>query len=308
MAANYQPGMVVTFNLGTARHSGREERCGGACGAGTSFTSTVRRNPLPPGTMPAKSLDLRVPPFHGSLGGGPHPHLTQPSSLSGVVNGDVLTVSRINSDLTINTREGPILPAGFRDFCHGYVVTSHKAQGRTHQSVILAAAEVDAKAAYVACSRGRERCSIFLPDMEHFLRGLPRSGDRTAALDLAAQPKQASPSIMPATVSELVGLGQGEGAHVSVPVSGRSLLAAKDSRTGAHSPDDKSRFRSGSFERRLPVKSGNSVSEAVRVPYLKREGSTKGAFFVSHNGDRRWLPDGWLSRSWCGGKSARRGS
>ena len=115
---------------------------------------------------------------------------------SGVVNGDVLTVSRINSDLTINTREGPILPADFRDFCHGYVVTSHKAQGRTHQSVILAAGEVDAKAAYVASSRGRKRCSIFTPDLEHFLSGLPRSGDRTAALDLAAQPKQASPSIM----------------------------------------------------------------------------------------------------------------
>jgi len=107
----------------------------------------------------------------------------------------VLTVSRIDPDQNLHTREGPFLPADFRDFCHGYVVTSHKAQGRTHQSVILAAAEVDAKAAYVACSRGRQRCSIFTPDLENFLNRLPRSGDRTAALDLAAQPKQASPSI-----------------------------------------------------------------------------------------------------------------
>jgi hypothetical protein len=114
---------------------------------------------------------------------------------SGVVNGDVLTVSRIDPDQTLHTREGPILPADFRDFCHGYVVTSHKAQGRTHPSVILAVAEVDAKAAYVACSRGRQRCSIFTPDLEHFLRGLPRSGDRTAALDLATQSAQPSPAI-----------------------------------------------------------------------------------------------------------------
>jgi hypothetical protein len=39
----------------------------------------------------------------------------------------------------------------------------------------------------------------------------------------------------------------------------------------------------------------NSVSEATRLPYLKREDSMKGTLFVSHNGDRRWLPDGWLS-------------
>ena len=65
------------------------------------------------------------------------------------------------------------------------MVTSHKSQGRTHTSVILAAEEVDAKAAYVACSHGRERCSVFVPDLTHFLKRLPCSGDRTAALDLA---------------------------------------------------------------------------------------------------------------------------
>jgi hypothetical protein len=32
-----------------------------------------------------------------------------------------------------------------------------------------------------------------------------------------------------------------------------------------------------------------------RVPYLKREGPRKGAIFVSHNGERRLLPDSWLS-------------
>ena len=82
-------------------------------------------------------------------------------------------------------REGAVIGPQFRHFCHGYVVTSHKSQGRTHTSVILAAEEVDAKAAYVACSRGRERCSVFVPDLTHFFKWLPRSGDRTAALDLA---------------------------------------------------------------------------------------------------------------------------
>jgi len=40
---------------------------------------------------------------------------------------------------------------------------------------------------------------------------------------------------------------------------------------------------------------GNSVSQAARIPYTKRKDSMKGTLFVSHNGDRRWLPDSWLS-------------
>jgi hypothetical protein len=50
--------------------------------------------------------------------------------------------------------------------------------------VIVAARELDAKAAYVSCSRGRERSSVFTPDLEHLRQRLPRSGDRPAALDV----------------------------------------------------------------------------------------------------------------------------
>jgi len=103
---------------------------------------------------------------------------------SGLVNGDVLTVRQIAADGTIHTHEGATIPSLFRDYCHGYVVTSHRAQGRTHASVIVAARELDSKAAYVACSRGRELCSVFTPDLEHLRQRLPRSGDRPAALDV----------------------------------------------------------------------------------------------------------------------------
>jgi hypothetical protein len=36
-------------------------------------------------------------------------------------------------------------------------------------------------------------------------------------------------------------------------------------------------------------------SEAMLIPYTRRDLSLKGALFLSHNGDRRSLPDGWLS-------------
>jgi hypothetical protein len=58
-------------------------------------------------------------------------------------------------------REGAVIGPQFRHFCHGYVVTSHKSQGRTHTSIILAAEEVDAKAAYVACVAVSAAVSLF---------------------------------------------------------------------------------------------------------------------------------------------------
>ena len=72
----------------------------------------------------------------------------------------------------------------FRQFAHGYVVTSHKAQGRTARHVIVAAERLDAKSAYVGCSRGRESCDVFTPDKDRLFDGLPFDGNRRAALDV----------------------------------------------------------------------------------------------------------------------------
>ena len=78
----------------------------------------------------------------------------------GVINGQVLTVSRIEPDGAVQTKEGVYVPGEFRQWCHGYVVTSHKAQGWTADHVVVAAERLTAKAAYVACSRGRQSCTI----------------------------------------------------------------------------------------------------------------------------------------------------
>ncbi|PYU86197.1 MAG: hypothetical protein DMG08_30240 [Acidobacteria bacterium] len=100
------------------------------------------------------------------------------------MNGQVLTVTRLCTDGTLETREGKLVPSGFRHFCHGYVVTSHKAQGRTHDQVVIAAEQLDPKAAYVACSRGRHQARIFTPEKAHLLEGLQRASDRLAASDV----------------------------------------------------------------------------------------------------------------------------
>jgi len=113
---------------------------------------------------------------------------------SGLINGQVLTMDRIDPDGSILTREGLRIPAGFRQWCHGYVVTSHKAQGRTHQHVIVAAEWLDAKSAYVACSRGKISCSIHTPDKARLLQRLPE-GTRRAALDVLSESVSQSPEV-----------------------------------------------------------------------------------------------------------------
>jgi hypothetical protein len=101
-----------------------------------------------------------------------------------LINGKVLTVDKINADGSIETREGKTIPAGFKHYCHGYVVTSHKSQGRTHDQVVIAAERLDAKAAYVACSRGRQAAHVFTPDKTHLFENLGTPSDRTAATDV----------------------------------------------------------------------------------------------------------------------------
>ena len=103
---------------------------------------------------------------------------------AGLINGEVLTVRNLREDGSIETHEGKLVPSGFRHFCHGYVVTSHKSQGRTHDHVVIAAEKLDAKAAYVACSRGRQEARVFTPDREHLFKSLGTPSDRLATTDV----------------------------------------------------------------------------------------------------------------------------
>jgi hypothetical protein len=47
---------------------------------------------------------------------------------------------------------------------------------------------MDAKAAYVACSRGRHQASVFTPDKAHLLQRVEQSGDRLAASEVLNLP------------------------------------------------------------------------------------------------------------------------
>ena len=104
----------------------------------------------------------------------------------GLINGQVLTISGIAQTGALQTKEGVCVPAEFRQWCHGYVVTSHKAQGWTADHVVVAAERFTSKGAYVACSRGRKSCVIHTPDKVRLVERLPE-GNRCAALDVLSE-------------------------------------------------------------------------------------------------------------------------
>ena len=89
------------------------------------------------------------------------------------------------------SKEGICVPAEFRQWCHGYVVTSHKAQGWTADHVVVAAERLTAKGAYVACSRGRKSCIIHTPDKARLMERFPE-GNRRAALDVLSEMRAAT--------------------------------------------------------------------------------------------------------------------
>lgn len=100
----------------------------------------------------------------------------------GLVNGQLLTVQGVHGS-EIVLEGGKHLPKDFGGLTYGYVTTSHKSQGKTCDHVVVAAARLDGKAAYVSTSRGRESCVVFTPDKEQLMGGLKNSGERLAAID-----------------------------------------------------------------------------------------------------------------------------
>lgn len=77
----------------------------------------------------------------------------------GLINGQLVEVRSVTGD-KITLADGRILPADYRQFTHGYAVTSHAAQGKTVEDVFLVAsarslAAINRQQFYVSISRGR---------------------------------------------------------------------------------------------------------------------------------------------------------
>jgi conjugative relaxase-like TrwC/TraI family protein len=107
------------------------------------------------------------------------------------INGELVEVRAIQGD-SVLLADGRVIPADYRTFTHGYAVTSHAAQGKTVDEVLLVASSrslpaINQEQFYVSISRGRERCQIFTDDSELLRSHVTRSSARLAAVEAMPQ-------------------------------------------------------------------------------------------------------------------------
>jgi len=107
------------------------------------------------------------------------------------VNGELVEVRAIQGDSVV-LADGRVIPADYRTFTHGYAVTSHAAQGKTVDEVLLVASSrslpaINQEQFYVSISRGRERCQIFTDDSELLRLHVTHSSARLAAVEAMPQ-------------------------------------------------------------------------------------------------------------------------
>jgi ATP-dependent exoDNAse (exonuclease V) alpha subunit len=103
------------------------------------------------------------------------------------INGELVEVKAVQGD-SVLLADGRVIPAAYRTFTHGYAVTSHAAQGKTVDEVLVVASSrslpaVHQEQFYVSISRGRERCQIFTDDSDLLRSHVTRSSARLAAVE-----------------------------------------------------------------------------------------------------------------------------
>ena len=178
-ARNYEPGMIVTFNQPAKGFKAGERSEVSRIADGSVFVAgpgAERRLPLRSGAFSvARTRELEV-------AAGDRLLIRANDRGSGVLNGEVVTVAGVKAGM-IETADGRRIDTGrFGEFSHGFAVTSHASQSKTVEHVVVVAERLTAKAAYVACSRGRASCVVHTPDKAALLDRLP-NGNREAALD-----------------------------------------------------------------------------------------------------------------------------
>jgi conjugative relaxase-like TrwC/TraI family protein len=104
------------------------------------------------------------------------------------INGELVEVKAIQGD-SVLLADGRVIPENYRTFTHGYAVTSHAAQGKTVDEVLVVASSrslpaVHQEQFYVSISRGRDICRVFTDDAELLRSHVTRSSARLAAVEV----------------------------------------------------------------------------------------------------------------------------
>ena len=99
-------------------------------------------------------------------------------------NGELVTVASIDGGV-IRLEDGRELPAGYRQFNHGYCVTAHRSQGKTVDVEVISVDRMDQDLFYVSATRAREGLTVVTSDSIALQESIGVSGDRQSATELA---------------------------------------------------------------------------------------------------------------------------
>lgn len=107
-------------------------------------------------------------------------------------NGDVRQIKSIGKDGRLNLIGGGQVPASFKNFCHGYAVTSHKSQGASVKETVVvmgaaACGSADVRSNYVNMTRHKDASRIFVADLEGMKASLVRSAAARPGRELVAE-------------------------------------------------------------------------------------------------------------------------
>ena len=186
LVAHYEPGLQLRFVKNTTQfkagesvevvgHAGKQLRVRSGDGRAVTFA---------PGRAPS-SFEVGQTRELGVAAGDV---LLLRANAPGFVNGERVQVRSIQKQ-AITLTDGRALPENYRTFTHGYAVTSHAAQGKTVDEVMVVAssrsfAAVSQEQFYVSISRARERARVFTDDAELLGRRVEDTHTRKAAVEL----------------------------------------------------------------------------------------------------------------------------
>jgi conjugative relaxase-like TrwC/TraI family protein len=108
-------------------------------------------------------------------------------------NGDIVTVKEVKEDGSLFLKGGRTIPPYFRQFTHGYALTSHSAQSKTVEHGILVLGEKGYQAAnlqqaYVSNSRFSHTQMIFTTDKDEAFASMAKFEQRLLALEAVKTP------------------------------------------------------------------------------------------------------------------------
>ena len=116
------------------------------------------------------------------------------ASCKRLINGELVEVKAVQGGDILLT-DGRVIPEHYRTFTHGYAVTSHAAQGKTADEVLVVAssrslAAINQQQFYVSISRGRDRCQVFTDDLDRLRSHVTHSSERLAAVEVVPHVRQ----------------------------------------------------------------------------------------------------------------------